>query len=371
MKTIVNIVSDQLAPNYLFIKELYKEGDELLFIATKRMEGNLTKLLKNLSEIKQTSSVIFENDGDEEKWDVMVEKIDTHLNENNNYIVNLSGGTKYMSHVIMNIFEQYNSSFYYIPFPKNIIIEPKSNKIIPINYRMKVEEYLGLYGREIKCNSISQSIEYTEDFYNMFTNNLFSENDYSILEKLRKYRDNDITISNIENKIDIEKKPAIPGLKDFLTYINFPLKNPNKLNHYECRYITGGWFEEYAYHLIKRTIKPNDMQLGVETRRNEITNLNDLDVTFTLGNKLYIIECKTGVGKESLLKEIVYKASALKSYLTGLGANSYIFTLSPQNTEWATISRNLGATYWGREYFTNEENWKDASNKIIKSSYDR
>jgi hypothetical protein len=73
--------------------------------------------------------------------------------------------------------------------------------------------------------------------------------------------------------------------------------------------------------------------------------------------------------KESSL--IVYKASALKSYLAGLSANSYIITLSNHKEEWANISRNLDSTYLGREFFIEEEKWLHECNKIIKYSNDR
>ncbi len=373
MKTIVHIISAQLAPNYLFTKEFYEEGDELLLIATKKVEKNLNKLLNSLPNILATC-IIFEEEGDEEKWDVMVECINKYLDRNKKYIVNLSGGTKYMSHAIMNIFENFDSHFYYIPFPKNVIIAPKSNDIRPIKYRMGVKEYLGLYEREIKCNSILETEEYTNDIFNLFTNDLFSENDKAIIEILREhYRDRNISnIENVEKGINTSKKfPPIPGLAKFLEFINFPLKDSNKLSKYESRYLTGGWFEEYAYHLIKKTINPNDILLGVEIQRNSDSNINDLDVAFTIGNKLYIIECKTGVGKEGLFKEIVYKASALKSYLAGLSANSYIITLSNHKEEWANISRNLDSTYLGREFFIEEEKWLNECNKIIKYSNDR
>lgn len=367
-RTIVSIISEQLSPNYLFIKELYKAGDKLLFILSKKMEGNLDKLLPMLPKEATVQKIILTNEGDEEKWNIMVDCIDKHLDEKDNYMVNLTGGTKYMSMAVMSIFENYNSRFYYIPFPKNVITEPKSNDARRILYRMGVTEYLNLNGRQIKHNSTTQSEEYTETFFNIFTTKgLLSKNEFEILDKLRAYRDKNIVINDIEQGVnETDKYPAIPGLKDFLNYIKFPLENPHKLSKYECRYITGGWFEEYTYHLINSTLHPNDMLLGVETQRDINTNLNDLDVVFTLGNKLYIIECKTGVGRESLLKEIVYKASALKTHLTGLAAKSYILSLSPHRTDWAIISKNLDTTYLGREYFLEEENWNQITNEISK-----
>ena len=38
-RIIVNIVSEQTIPNYLFIREMFQEGDRLLFISSQRSHG--------------------------------------------------------------------------------------------------------------------------------------------------------------------------------------------------------------------------------------------------------------------------------------------------------------------------------------------
>ena len=133
-----------------------------------------------------------------------------------------------------------------------------------------------------------------------------------------------VKISFLETKEDTERKPAIKGLSKFLEFISYPIKNVDIIDKYDIRYITGGWFEEYVYYLIKDILKPTDIQIGVLIRETRETNMNDLDVVFTLGNKLFVIECKTGVGGRSLFSQIVYKASALKETLLGLSGKSYL-----------------------------------------------
>lgn len=110
----------------------------------------------------------------------------------------------------------------------------------------------------------------------------------------------------------------------------------------------GGWFEEYVYHLIKDRLNPTDIVLGPKTAN---TN-NDLDVVFTIGNKLFVVECKTGVEGRGMLNEIVYKASALKENLLGLSARSFIFSLGQEKEEWSKAAKNMGIEYYGRSFFT-------------------
>ena len=93
---------------------------------------------------------------------------------------------------------------------------------------------------------------------------------------------------------------------------------------------------------------------------------NDLDVVFTLGNKLFVIECKTGVEKGSLLNQIVYKSSALKEYLKGISAYSFIFALAKDDPEWSKVASFMGVGYYGRSFFIDSAKTRELVN-FIKS----
>lgn len=361
-RTIVSIISEQTTPNYIFIREMYKEGDKLLMIMSKDdkiiQKQRFIEDTLNLSSISTT--ITFDNKGDEEKWQTMKNKIESYLTPNEEYLVNLTGGTKYMALAVEMIFSSYNSKFYYIPFPKNIILQLYSDNVYEIAYRVTVKEYMGLYGLPINVSYTTQNYEYAKHFFYMFTDNHFMQHHYTILEKLRAYRNSKrpLSIEDLETRDDTDKKPRISGLSSFLKYINFPLKDQHysTIDKYEIRYITGGWFEEYTYYLIKEKLKPTDLQLGVEIKETQTTNMNDLDVVFTLGNKLFVVECKTGVGKPSLFSQIVYKASALKEALLGLSGSSYIFSLSNADEKLSNVAKNMGVAYCDATYFTPTEN---------------
>lgn len=357
-RTIVSIISEQTIPNYIFIKEMFREGDDLMFITS----CNDTILLKakyiekSLNLPYAPKYISLAKPGDEENWQAMKDLIEPELSKDKEYIVNLTGGTKYMAITVEMVFANYNASFYYIPFPKNNILQLKNDSIKRIDYRIRVVEYMGLYGLPISTHQVTQSKEYAEEFFNIFNDNLFSEREYEILDKLRAYRNSKrINIETIETKLDEERRPQISGLSKFLEFINFPQKTEGVLEGSEICYITGGWFEEYVYYLIKEKLNPTDIQIGVLIKPSETTNLNDLDVVFSLGNKLFVIECKTGVGKEGLFNQIVYKASALKETLLGLSGQSYIFSLSGEVERLRVIAKNMGVVYCDRTYFFDKE----------------
>ena len=95
-----------------------------------------------------------------------------------------------------------------------------------------------------------------------------------------------------------------------------------------------------------------------------------MDVVFTKGNKLYVIECKTSVESEYLFNQIVYKASALKEKLLGLSANSFIFSLNPPiDDRLKTTAVNMGTTYLDLSDLSNNDIMDKFFCSIIEKSY--
>ena len=364
-KTIVSIISEQTIPNYLFIKEMFLPGDTLMFISSKKMKDK-SQWIKDALGWKQceTVDVVFNKDGDEEKSDAIYNQVSTYLNNSEEYCVNLTGGTKFLALVLQNLFEKFNSHFYYIPYPKNQIISVSGSDERKIFHRVSVDEYMHVYGEQIRepQKPIIDS-DYTNRFLSLFLKD-FNQNHFDIINKLRSYRSSkSLVISTVENKIDDSKGPRIEELANFLNDIQYPHKQ-NVLQKSDIQYLTGGWFEEYVYQYIKHYVNPNDIQLSVIIKKTG----NELDVVFTLGNKLYVVECKTGVDKKLMLNEIVYKASALKSALFGLSAKSYIFALSEGDESWGNAASNMGISYYGRSYFQDEKKLEKLLDTIIKSS---
>lgn len=203
----------------------------------------------------------------------------------------------------------------------------------------------------------------------MYVDGVISQDDRTILDLLRAYRKKNIIVSEVETNEGNDKYPQILGLSDFLKRISFPCAE-NKLSKLDVQYLTGGWFEEYVYHLLSEKIQPTDIQIGVEIQKSKSTNINDLDVAFTKGNKLWVIECKTGVGTESLFNQIVYKASALKEKLLGLSAKSYIFSLNPPLDDRLKITAsNMNTNYVDLSDFQDSEKMDKLFASIINQSY--
>ncbi|MGK5091133.1 DUF1887 family CARF protein [Deltaproteobacteria bacterium TL4] len=326
---LVSLISDQTIPNLLLIKEFSPKIDRYLMVSTPKMEGR--KVSQGIIKAAGISQELFETVNVEEDSlaDIDSKLRDLNFDEADHFIVNLTGGTKIMSLGIYNFFLKRSSEIYYIPGGKNVyrkLFPEVKHKLFDIQYRVGVEEYLTCYGVEIKNsgeNSMTQSAEYTQGFYEFYSH--FKDAEFEILGKLRDVRE--------RNKLPLAE---IAGLDSFLQKIKFQPQQPILLTKNEIRYLTGDWFEEYIFAKLHNLIKPQDHEIckGLTIHRQQTDN--EFDVMFTRDNTLYVIECKTSIydghSKKNVLTDALYKLAALKQDF-GLFAQSFLFTLSQEGTK--------------------------------------
>ena len=360
-KTLVNIITeDNPIPAYLFIKEKYEEGDRMMYISAKDTEDDLDAL-SELFNVPAThiDEIVLKNDVDELSYEKICRAVLARLNNETLYCVNLAGGTRYMALAVQQVFEKFNTQFFYVQVEENLIVQSvfddgiynNDDLFYPIKYKMSIAEYLRAHEIQHKLLEydhlpIRSETEATH-LFQLFTQNQLTNLDFEVMEMLRlHYRSRKrINISAIETSTN-PNHPAIPHLSAFLQNLYFIPKNNGMLCRDELEYLTGGWFEEYVYYLVKNNIKPDDLALGVKISRAGVRHNNELDVIFTKGNKLFVIECKTGVQTERLFNEIVYKLCAIKEALLGVSCYSYIFSLKKDEAnDLKRIADNMGITF--------------------------
>lgn len=341
-KTIVNIITeDNPIPAYLFIKEMYQEGDKLMYISAKDTEDDLD-LLAEIDGVESSiiDEIVLKHDMDEFTYEKICRTIKPHLAKGIEYCVNLAGGTRYMALAVQQVFEDFKSTFYYTDIENNIIIKSKfddniydnDDRHFPIKYRMSLNEYLKAHEMKndlFKDHSPHKSEEEVNSMYDLFSQELLTCRDFNNLETLRNFYRNQkrtFSFSEIKNPTD-DKIEAIPDIEKFLVRLNFKPEIDNHLTHDDVTFLTGGWFEEYVYYLMKKNMNPQDISLNVVIHPQNVNRINELDVIFMKGNKLFVIECKSGVENQRMFNEIVYKACALKESLLGVSCQSYIISL--------------------------------------------
>lgn len=358
-KTIVNIIDkSNPLPAYLFTKEYYENGDVLLFISTEE-EADCIQRLAQLLEVEEAfvKSIIVKRFQDNLLYEHICRAIKDKLNTDTQYYLNLAGGSRYMTLSVQHVFEEFNTLFFYTQTRENQIVKTifdnsiydDDDEVFPIKHRMTLKEYFSLYGLESDVDTPRKQVKetsFSQHLFTMFSQNLLGTNDFKAMQVLReRYRNwNYLNISEAENPTK-ESMTAIPNLTKFLDYIGFVSEQKGVLQSAEMEYLTGGWFEEYVYALIKEVLKPDDIAMGVHISNGVIKHNNELDVCFMKANKLFVIECKTGVTSESLFNEIVYKVCALKEVLLGT-SNSYIFSLKKDHKGvWKKTAKYMGITF--------------------------
>ena len=386
-KTIVNIITeDNPIPAYLFIKEMYKEGDRLMYISAKDTEDDLDVLSDMFSvPAYNIEEIVLKHNMDEFTYEKICRTVKESLQPGVSYCVNLAGGTRYMALAVQQVFEDYNSTFYYVQVEENIIVKSKFDDAIdnnddyfyPIHYRMKIAEYLRAHEinhdlsqyRHVPIRPKAESV----NMYSLHVQGGLNGHDYNTIKALRdkcrnrrQLRIRDAECSHNGNA------PLVPGLSQFLARTNFIPRTSGILSRLEIDYLIGGWFEEYVYYLVKRFVKPQDLALGARIWRRNVNHNNELDVIFTKGNKLFVIECKTGVSSDSLFNDIVYKACAIKEALLGVSCYSYIFSLKrdDNNNNLKRIAEMMDITFVDHDILTSPRKRRKALAYIYVKSKD-
>jgi len=326
------LVSDQTIPNVVYLKNIKKEWDKVLFVSTKNMESskkNKSKaIFSAIGEVSHDILVVDEN----MLFDIN-KRLDEYFSKNSfdKVFVNVTGGTKIMSLAAYTFFKDkpYTENIVYLPIGsssyKQIYPLGINGKAvdIPIVYKMGVVEYLEAVGHKIKDVGYTLSEEKSRIFFEQF----FEKRD--IFEKLtgilRKYREDKSARRKIKNSEDF---PLIVELlkKLGLNADDFDFKKKRWVD-----YFSGGWFEEYVYSELKKLRDKgciDDVKLNIKLDRlmEDEKVGNELDVLFTKNNSLSIIECKSGDLENSDLTNTFYKVAYLNKEC-GLSAASYLASL--------------------------------------------
>jgi hypothetical protein len=379
MKTIINIVSAQTLPNYLFVKQMYEEGDKVIWIVSsnKKVQQAMSSLSNNLSDITNQQEISL-TEGSEENVDCITNLLKEEIPLNDNYYVNLTGGTKLMAIAVYDFFKNNckNVSFFYIPLPKNIIKNIMTQEERDITYRISISEYLSLYNIPISGGHKPYlSFEKAKDMFGKMSNiierypNELAElrelNDRSVFRrhKDQQYLFSKISTTNIKEGIGLDIETRAERIQNLIEQNKL---STNSAQGYICSndmtYITGGWFEDLVYYITEIQKQPDDIICGIV---NNSGSGNELDIVYTKNNKLCIIECKTGWDRDSSFNEIVYKAAAIKKSLSGLNIESSIYSyrdnLSNNDNKKGeeqlrgTLS-NMGINYFGKKEIEDELN---------------
>ncbi|RKU91963.1 DUF1887 domain-containing protein [Helicobacter pylori] len=331
------------AQKHVFIVSHLKNAKTLerFFEERKNTNKNFQINTDSLNSIKVN---VFEP---KEIYEKILEYIEKYGLKDKRLCFNLTGGTKMVFLAGLKASEYFQTPYFYIEertqqlsfFKNPSEIEPFIIPAIPIK---DVETFFSLHvpNRMIEQNGIvdEESLEKIQERKNL--SSLLYEHRSRIISLYQKINDNyskDKTVNICENNLKI-------FYKDHQVCVNIDGKEM-KLKYSENeddfrKYIIGGWFEEYIYFelldlLDKQVIYDLclNMRLSVEsmtdTQRNERPIYAELDMAFSDGKNLYVVECKSGGLKD-------------KGVLTTLSTNTQIFGGSNAKCILISSDDNLG-----------------------------
>ncbi len=292
-KILVSLVSKQTIPNVRFIKEHLEITGKFIFITTNEME-EINKTQLHLSALNIPQRMIQKIIVDSFSFSKIEETLlKINFNDDDELIVNITGGTKPMSIVAMSFFSAFEKvAIFYVPIGEDIYYQvyPRiHNSRIKFIKKITLTEYFTASGLQLieQEKRISKNIESAQTLLYQF---IETNGDVSKIKKIRK----------------AQKMP----------------------NAEDRAYYSGGWFEELIFHKIKKRFGLKENQISYKVKLKNKKSNNEYDAVFIYNDSIYIVECKAYFGMSGLKQKVekdLYKLAALDDDF-GLSVNAIYIT---------------------------------------------
>ncbi len=347
---IFHLFGEQRIPNLLGVLQFTSKVH--VFVSSKQFSAKVMKqFLPNKEGFYEIQIDPFDPEGVRA---TILEKIE-ELPSNVRIGFNLTGGTKLMYAGALNACRKVNATPFYFDSRNSKVIflnDFKSEKIKPIN---SVETFIKLNGNDLNIS---------KDGFWKDIPNIDNPDRRNLTHKLWQFKSRiaklygELCNYNDEKRLkpfDINKAGISVSLKDNkqaeIIFTNKKGKDFKfSFNNWPdfAIYLSGGWLEEYTYMLLEPFVKTGqikDIRIGLEISFKEKTSdkptqtnssmaeqlsshlsnssdfqgvfsdsYQELDVVFTDGQRLYIIECKAG----SVKTEHIMKLQNIVRYFGGI-----------------------------------------------------
>ena len=352
MKILINLIGGQPVPNYLAAKEI--QPDKILNIyssASDKVMESLNKIL-GIEQLPPLKVNPFDFN------QIYNSLLDFAKNNNNEIVVNITGGTKIMSIAAFEVARQISLKSIYIDSENHLLYEFYKDVIEKktLEKKISIKDYFNLHGfLNVKENktvySEDEVMEYNKFDKMISTNPGIVTNVLELTDRIgqnkrknkKHWLKENVIITKGENFFEWkEGKGKIIYKKNNIEY-KFNFKDEKFLNYHN-----GKWFEKEIFSRIKKSRKYDEVLMNYEIYNDENVLLNELDIVAIKNEKLDIYECKSG----GLFQDDLNKLKAIKDTLGRYSKIHLITYFNIQaNTENEKIVRQKLNDYKIKNYF--------------------
>ena len=301
-----HLYGEQRIPSYLGLKQFNCKNHVFVKSGNYHAVDVMTRLTDDKYNLSEFDVDAYDPKNVQEK---LLKYIEDNFGDRNVKIgFNLTGGTKLMYAGAINVCRQLGGiPVYFNTRDKKVVfLNDFSSK--PIVRIEKVEDFIKLNSNGLNITDVGRNDTAMEDMVSL-TNLLWKKRDavLEIATELKKNHFSD-TYSIKRNGLKVYYENSLPHIEtDDRIYVF------EDISQFKV-YITGGWFEEYIYNGLQPLVKSRkitDLRHSVKisyessngdtleqllglTKTDNNKSYQELDVTFTDGYRLYVIECKSG-----------------------------------------------------------------------------
>lgn len=341
---IFHLFGEQRMPSLLGILQF--QTKKHVFLNSKQYPANIMKSFLNNSDFSELSVEPFNPLSIKDKILQYLKNVPEYTKIG----FNLTGGTKLMYAGALAACKKINATPFYFDIINDKLIfldDFKTQDIKPIT---SVETFITLH----TDNNLFIS---KKGYWNEISNinipdrQLLTKSLWKVRSKIAKLYKNIVQYVDDRKNFSIQKNNiSIEFFSDYNVDIIIEEKKFSFKNWKDFPvYITGGWFEEYTYMQLKHWEDKKiiyDLRIGLEVGFKEQKNIEkfsgfdnlrnifgetyqELDITFTDGKKLYIVECKAG----NVKSEYIMKLQNITKYFGGLKGQGILASCFPINNK--------------------------------------
>ena len=316
-----HLFGEQRLPSYWCVKQY--ECRKHVFLTTQGYQPEYLKPFLSESEF----DILYVPPYDPEAMRVLLLRYIDKLPSNARLLFNLTGGTKLMYAGALAACRKVNGTPVYFTSQSAAVINLVTFQQEPIKPIFNIERFFEINAPDLKIANAGRwedvpdiSLPRRNDLtylLNMRASQL-SRNYHVMQDKsnVKKHRD----MVTQEGFVPFEH--AWPGCSveiDKTAAVRVTIDGrPFSFSHFPgfAKYITGGWFEEFVYLELKSLERKGlifDLRIGFEitlvapqssTSSHEDKPFQEIDLTFTDGYRLYIIECKSGLVQSQHIEKL-------------------------------------------------------------------